>query len=90
MVRKRVPALLRFFAGFCLLANGVYIGVGWLWRAGDTGDMIRLGTPPWVMIAFGIVAVAVGLASWHTLGRVSGFVLPARPRGVSDPPSRPA
>ena len=76
MVRKRVPAVLRFFAGFCLLANGVYIGIGWMWRAGDTGEMLRLGTPLWIMITFGVACVIGGLAMWHTLGRVSGFFLP--------------
>jgi len=52
-VRRRVPDMLRFFAGFCLIANGAYIGAGWVTRAGDTGDLLRLGTPVWLLIAFG-------------------------------------
>ena len=79
LFRKRVPALLRFFAGFCLVANGVYIGVGWTHHAGDAGDLLRLGTPRWVMIAFGIACVAGGLWIWHTLGRVRDLVAPAQP-----------
>jgi hypothetical protein len=80
VVRTRMPALLRFFAGFCLVANGVYVGVGWVWRAGDTGDMIRLGTPPWVMVAFGVACVVAGFGVWHALGRVSDFFLAVRPK----------
>src|SRR5207237_428557 len=63
--RRRVPQWLLFFAGFCLIANGAYIGVGWIRRAGDTGDMLRLGTPLWVMMIFGVGCVAGGLAMWH-------------------------
>src|SRR5207249_1155643 len=32
--------LFRFFAGFCLVANGVYIGIGWA---------LAEGADPWVM-----------------------------------------
>lgn len=63
-----VPDLLKFFAGFCLIANGGYIGVGWFARAGgagDAGDLLRLGTPPWVMVAFGAACLVIGLALWH-------------------------
>jgi Peptidase M50B-like len=37
--------LVRFFAGFCLVANGAYLGVGAFARIGDAGDLIRLGNP---------------------------------------------
>jgi hypothetical protein len=70
--RKRVPALLRFFTGFCLIANGIYVGIGWTARAGDAGDMLRLGTPLWVMIVFGVGSVVAGFTMWHTLGRLVG------------------
>jgi hypothetical protein len=63
--RRRVPEPLRFFAGFCLIANGAYLGLGWTFRAGDAGDLLRLGTPRWLLIAFGLVATAAGLALWH-------------------------
>lgn len=42
--------VLRFFAGFCLLANGLYIGVGSFGRVGDCGEMLRRG---------GVAALAV-------------------------------
>lgn len=63
--RRRVPDLLLFFAGFCAIANGAYIGVGWIWRAGHAGDMLRLGTPVWVMALFGVTAIVLGLTLWH-------------------------
>ena len=73
-VRGRVPAMLRFFTGFCLVANGVYVGVGWIWRGGDTADLRRLGTPVWVMVLFGVACVIGGFMMWHTLRSVSGWL----------------
>ena len=65
--RARRPAA--FFAGFCLIANGVYIGVGWFDRAGDAGEMIRLGSPRWMLVMFGTIAATSGLWIWHRLGQ---------------------
>jgi hypothetical protein len=56
-----------FFAGFCLIANGAYIGVGSLDGVGDAGDMLRHGSPPWLLVTFGIVSAAAGLWVWHRL-----------------------
>jgi len=60
--------LLRFFAGFCLIANGAYIGIGMFDRIGDAGEMVRHGALPWHLGVFGAVAVPAGLALWHRLG----------------------
>src|SRR5438067_8074063 len=51
----RRPGLraVQFFAGFCLLANGAYLGVGWTMRSGDAADLVRYGTPVWVLVGFG-------------------------------------
>ena len=57
-----------FLVGFCLIANGLYIGVGWFDRVGDTGEMLRTGTPVAAMVAFGVVFTAIGLALWNQLG----------------------
>jgi hypothetical protein len=49
LVRRRQArrrAISHFLSGFCLVANGAYIGVGWAWRVGDTHELLRLGTPP--------------------------------------------
>lgn len=37
--------LLRFFAGFCLVANGAHLGVGAFDGVGDAGDLLRSGAP---------------------------------------------
>ena len=66
----RIRSTLQLFAGFCLIANGVYLGVGWIDRVGDAGDLVRHGTPPWVLSAFGLLASAAGLYLWHRLGQV--------------------
>jgi hypothetical protein len=64
----------RFFAGFCLIANGAYISLGWIDRVGDCGEMLRTGTPIWVMVAFGGAAIPLGLFLWHGLGSIKQFV----------------
>ena len=56
-----------FFAGFCLIANGAYIGVGSIEGVGDAGDMLRHGSPPWLLAMFGILCIAGGLWIWHGL-----------------------
>jgi hypothetical protein len=54
-----------FFAGFCLIANGAYIGLGSFERIGDAGDLLRHGSPQWLLVAFGVSAIAAGLLIWH-------------------------
>ena len=64
----------RFFAGFCLIANGAYIGVGALDAVGDCREMLHTGTPLWGMITFGVGTVMLGLFVWHRLGSLSSFL----------------
>ena len=66
----RMPGafVLRFFAGFCLLANGLYIGVGSFGRIGDCGEMLRYGSPPWSLWFFGLATAPLGLWLWHRQG----------------------
>ena len=72
--------VLRFFAGFCLLANGLYIGVGSLDRVGDCGEMLRHGSELWHLWLFGAATAPAGLWLWHRqgphfgLGRANGQV----------------
>lgn len=61
-------SLAMFFAGFSLIANGAYIGVGCLEGIGDAGEMLRHGTPVGIMLIFGICAILWGLWLWHRLG----------------------
>jgi hypothetical protein len=67
----RLPGthFLRFFAGFCLIANGCYIGVGVFDPVGDARELLRLGAPAWQLGLFGVVAVPTGLYPWHGQGR---------------------
>ena len=60
--------LIQFFAGTCLIANGGYIAAGSFERIGDAGDMIRLGSPIWLLWLFGMVTVPLGLWLWNGLG----------------------
>lgn len=57
-----------YFAGFCLVANGAYLGLGWIDRVGDTADILRSGGQVWHMIVFGVIATVTGLWVWHHLG----------------------
>ena len=72
-VRLQGVYVLRFFAGFCLLANGIYIGVGSFAGIGDCGDMLRYGSAMWQLWLFGIVTAPPGLFLWHGLGRYFGL-----------------
>ncbi len=73
--------LFRFFAGFCLVANGVYIGTGWLAGEGaDAVDFLRLGATHWQLVRLGLLTVPLGFFLWHGLGphfglgKANGFV----------------
>lgn len=79
----RIPGafLPRFWAGFCLLANGGYIGLGSFAGIGDAGDMLRLGSPIWSLWLFGLVTMPVGLLLWHRQGTHFGLGKP--PTSVS-------
>lgn len=66
--------LFRFFAGFCLVANGVYIGIGWLLADGaDPWVMTENGSPRWLLVLFGLVAAPLGLYLWHRQGQHFGL-----------------
>jgi hypothetical protein len=67
----RLPGvyLLRFFAGFCLIANGVYIGIGhFLAEGADPWVMLQNGSPRWLLVLFGAAAFPAGLYLWHRQG----------------------
>jgi hypothetical protein len=66
----RIPLayMVQSFSGFCLIANGAYIGVGWFGRIGDAGDMLRYGSPMWCLWLFGVATFPLGLYLWNRLG----------------------
>ena len=65
--------LFRFFAGFCLLANGLYIGAGSFPALADAGDMLRHGSPQWQLVLFGLATAPLGLYLWNGLGPSFGL-----------------
>lgn len=71
--RQSFAYWLKFFAGFCLIANGAYLAVGVRDGIGDAGDLLRLGSQPWQLYLFGAIAIPAGLWLWHGLGVSFGF-----------------
>jgi hypothetical protein len=72
----RLPGvyLFGFFAGFCLVANGVYIGTGWMLANGaDPGVMLENGSPTLLLVVFGLLTFPAGLYLWHRQGRYFGL-----------------
>ena len=66
----KAPALylFRFFAGFCLIANGVYISAGAFVGIADAGVMLQHGSPRIVLVLFGLMTLPFGLLLWNGLG----------------------
>ena len=90
-VVARLPGafVLRFFVGFCLLANGLYIACGSFDGVGDCAVMLRHGSQLWQLWLFGAVTAPVGLWFWHRQGactsgwgRQKGRLAVAWPLGV--------
>ena len=65
--------LFRFLAGFCIIANGEYIGLGSIQGLADAGDMLRHGSSQWQLLLFGILTVPLGLYLWNGLGPKFGL-----------------
>jgi hypothetical protein len=63
-----------FFTGLCLVANGSYLGMGWTMTAGDAAQLIKLGTPIWLLVVIGLATIIPGFYVWHSMGRVSDFI----------------
>ncbi len=66
--------LARFFAGFCLLANGAYIAIGSMDQVGDCAVMLQHGSPLWTLVLFGAVTIPLGFVLWHRLGSLRPFL----------------
>jgi hypothetical protein len=73
--RPRWPGafVFRFFAGFCLIANGAYIAFGSFDNIGDCGPMRRHGSPIWTLWLFGALTIPLGLWLWHRQGEYFGL-----------------
>lgn len=65
--------LLRFFAGFCLVANGAYIALGPVEGSLDTAVILMSGGARYQTVIFGLITIPMGLYLWHNQGRYFGF-----------------
>lgn len=68
--------LARFFAGFCLVANGVYFVVGSIELAADPADLVRFGANRSVVGILGGFLFVGGLRLWHGLSPSFGLGRP--------------
>ncbi len=64
--------LLRFFAGFCLVANGVYLLIDAFERNGDGGALLRHGAAVWELFLFSVLTTPAGFWMWNGLGPFFG------------------
>lgn len=72
-LNRVIRDLVSFFAGVCLIANGLYLGVGSFYRIGDAGDLLRHGAAAWHLWLFGAATVPLGLWLWNGTGPTFGF-----------------
>lgn len=73
VLRLRIAYLLWCLAGFCLIANGAYLGIGAIDPVGDARELITLGTSRWALLLFGIATAIPGLWLWHRISPQFGF-----------------
>ena len=65
--------VLRFFAGFCLIANGLYIGLGSFAAIGDCGEMLRHGSTSGNFGSSDSSLFPRGVCLWHGQGAEFGL-----------------
>ncbi|MFT3785602.1 MAG: hypothetical protein QM770_05485 [Tepidisphaeraceae bacterium] len=73
LVRQRCAYLAWTIAGFCLIANGCYLGVGTVDPVGDARVLVTHGAPRWTLVLFGIAALLAGGFIWHRCSGRFGF-----------------
>jgi len=77
-LRWKTAYLFRFFAGFCLIANGAYIGGDFsVVGPTDAGLLIEHGANRLILVLFGVLCVSGGLFLWHGESR---YFFPKRER----------
>ena len=64
--------LFRFFAGWCLVSNGLYLGSGVIFPVGDAHDLLHHGVSRTVLGLFGLVTIPSGFLLWHGQGKPFG------------------
>jgi hypothetical protein len=73
LMRWESRYVFRFFAGFCCLANGLYLAAGSFNGAGDAGDLLRHGAAQWQLILVGLPMTVCGIWLWNGLGEKFGL-----------------
>lgn len=68
LCRWKSAHLLRFFAGFCLVSNGVYLCAGAFFRAGDCRELLMYGTPFLLLPLVGGAMAVAGFLLWNGQG----------------------
>ncbi|TWT31395.1 hypothetical protein [Blastopirellula retiformator] len=71
--KSKHEPLAAFFAGFCLIANGAYLGAAIRSPVGDAAEILKQGGAVWQLAAFGGVCVPLGLWLWNGRGGYFGF-----------------
>ena len=70
LLHWRTAYLFRFFAGFCLVANGAYIGCDFsVSGPTDAGLLVEQGASRLVLVLFGVLCISGGLFLWHGQSR---------------------
>ncbi|MFM9996819.1 MAG: hypothetical protein ACKVU4_13585 [Phycisphaerales bacterium] len=83
--RRRIARTARFFAGYCFVANGVYLGSAVVMPVGDAEDLIRFGVPGAVVAAMGLCGWVCGLLIWRTIFRYERTHRVATPSAIRPP-----
>lgn len=75
----RVCHQFRFFAGFCLVANGAYLGSVAFSPVGDARDLMHLGRSAVNLLLFAAISLPTGFLLWNGLGPAFGIGPHAQP-----------
>ncbi len=73
--RRRTAAVRRLLPA---RRTGAYLGLGWIDRIGDAGEILDDGGSPWSLILFGLFAIGGGLLLIDGGQRTLGFGAHAR------------
>ncbi|WP_437185112.1 hypothetical protein SH668x_002203 [Planctomicrobium sp. SH668] len=70
---RQVASAIRFFCGFCLIANGAYLGSAMNTPIGDSAELLQHGASRWQLILFSILTVPSGIWMWDGVHRELGI-----------------
>ncbi len=77
--------LFRFLVGFCLIANGLYLGSAVFEAVGDARDLLQRQVPLWGLALFGAVTIPGGFLFWNGLGKEFGMGESGKELSPSEP-----